>query len=337
VVHAPGPDPVDAAHPATRLWQLGTLADVVRIHLDTDIGGDIDDLQALAYMLASPAVEITGITTAAEQGGRRAGYVHRVLQLAGRTDIPVAAGIDVDSGRFRCLPAYPSDDTYWGGPVPPAPGPAEEALALLRRSLEARATVVCIGPWTNVARLEEGAPGTLSQAALVLLGTFLTPPPMGYLSWGPEMDWNVQLDQAAARTVLEASTPLILPLGPCLETPLQRRHVVRLREAGPLGQLLARQAQQFDADYGNADKWARQTSLTPADTINFLYDPLACGIATGWHRGLRIESLYVAVGAIGDEVVQGGTDTGRLANVVMQVDGPAFSEAWIGRITEARI
>jgi hypothetical protein len=44
----------------------------VRIHLDTDLGGDTDDACALAMLLGWPDVEITGITTVADPGGRRA-------------------------------------------------------------------------------------------------------------------------------------------------------------------------------------------------------------------------------------------------------------------------
>jgi purine nucleosidase len=55
-----------------------------KVHLDTDLGGDIDDLCALAMLLRWEDVEITGITTVAESGGRRAGYVQHVLELEGR-------------------------------------------------------------------------------------------------------------------------------------------------------------------------------------------------------------------------------------------------------------
>src|SRR5205807_1068394 len=98
----------------------------VKLHLDTDLGGDIDDLQALAYLLASPEVELTGITTAAEDAGRRAGYVWRALELAGRQDVAVAAGINVSSGKFRQVPTYPSDLQCWGEVIKPRPGPADE-------------------------------------------------------------------------------------------------------------------------------------------------------------------------------------------------------------------
>ena len=46
-------------------------------------------------LLGWPDVEIVGITTTIDPGGIRAGFVTRVLELAGRTDIPVAAGAEV--------------------------------------------------------------------------------------------------------------------------------------------------------------------------------------------------------------------------------------------------
>jgi inosine-uridine nucleoside N-ribohydrolase len=64
----------------------------MKVHLDTDLGGDPDDLCALQMLLAWHAVEITGVTTCTEHGGKRAGYVRYALHLAARDDIPVAMG-----------------------------------------------------------------------------------------------------------------------------------------------------------------------------------------------------------------------------------------------------
>ena len=60
----------------------------LKIHLDTDFGGDIDDICALAFLLKSPEAEITGITTVAENGGKRAGQVQYTLKISGRENIP---------------------------------------------------------------------------------------------------------------------------------------------------------------------------------------------------------------------------------------------------------
>lgn len=42
----------------------------LRVILDTDIGGDPDDTTALLHAVASPAVELTGMLTTDEHGGR---------------------------------------------------------------------------------------------------------------------------------------------------------------------------------------------------------------------------------------------------------------------------
>lgn len=67
----------------------------MRVHLDTDLGGDPDDACALALLLGWPDVEIVGITTTIDPDGRRAACMAHCLKLAGRDDIPVAAGAEV--------------------------------------------------------------------------------------------------------------------------------------------------------------------------------------------------------------------------------------------------
>jgi len=150
---------------------------MTRIHLDTDLGGDIDDLCALALLLRWPAAEITGVTTVAEDGGRRAGYARYALALAGRADIPVAAGADAAYGPYRHpIPAlFPREDRYWPAPVPRAPTPVADALALLKRSVEGGARIVATGPYTNLALLDTAYPGLLRRAALYLMGGHVHP------------------------------------------------------------------------------------------------------------------------------------------------------------------
>src|SRR4051812_41464949 len=146
---------------------------MLKIHLDTDIGGDMDDLCALAMLLKWPDLEITGVTTVAEEKGRRAGYVRYVLDLMCRTDIPFAAGADASDGYYRFIPTYPPDEENWGEIVTPCPGPAEDALALLKRSIDQGAIVVGTGPFTNFRLLHEQYPGILAQADLYLMGGYV--------------------------------------------------------------------------------------------------------------------------------------------------------------------
>src|SRR6266516_4138772 len=105
---------------------------MTKIHLDTDIGGDMDDLCALAMILKWPDLEITGVTTVSDEQGRRAGYVQYVLSLVGSTDIPFAAGADVSGGYYRYELEYPPDEENWPEPMRPRPGSPDKALSLLK-------------------------------------------------------------------------------------------------------------------------------------------------------------------------------------------------------------
>src|SRR5687767_14198655 len=142
-----------------------------KFHLDTDLGGDIDDLCALAMLLRWENVELTGITTTAESGGKRAGYARYVLELEGKKDVPVAAGADVSAGFYRYPKlGYPDEERYWPERIEALPGAAEDALRLLKHSIEQRATVIAIGPFTNLYLLDLQYPGILLQTHLFLMG-----------------------------------------------------------------------------------------------------------------------------------------------------------------------
>ena len=87
----------------------------MRIQLDTDLGGNTDDTCALAMLLGWRGVEITGITTVIDPGGRRAACVAHLLRLAGRDDIPLAAGAEVSSSRWvrLCTFAFTARTGRW--------------------------------------------------------------------------------------------------------------------------------------------------------------------------------------------------------------------------------
>src|SRR5919202_2195853 len=169
----------------------------MRLHLDTDFGGDPDDACALAMLLGWPDVEIVGITTNLDAGGRRAGCVCHFLELAGRVDIPVAAGAGASLTTLQQYESTWGDTRYWPEPVTPRPAAPGAAIDLLARNLGRGATVVAIGAFTNLALLEVSRPGSLAGAAVVATAGWLGRLPPGFPDWGPEMDFNVQCDTRA--------------------------------------------------------------------------------------------------------------------------------------------
>jgi len=306
----------------------------VRVHLDTDIGGDIDDLCALALLLRWPDVELTGVTTVAEENGRRAGYTGYVLQLAGRADVPVAAGADVALRRFRYLPGYPDEARYWPEHVPPLPGPLDGALDLLAASIAQEAVVIAIGPFTNLALLEQRSPGILARARLVLMGGYIRPIRPGFPRLPPRDDYNVQMDAQAALRAFETSEPLIVPVTVTVETALRRAYLPGLRRSGPLGTLVARQAEAHDADHQTAARLAASCPALPDDIVNFQHDPLAVAVALGWD-GATVERLPLVFRTEDGWLHEEERPEGRPTAVVTAIDRNRFNELWYRRLIDA--
>jgi len=308
----------------------------IRIHLDTDIGGDIDDLCAMAMLLKRDDLEITGVTTTADDGGKRAGYARYVLKLAGRTEIPVAAGADVSSGDYRYRPRYPSDypseEVYWPEPIDPTPNPVADAIELLKRSIEQGALVVGIGPYTNLALLDRRYPGLLNRTKLFLMGGCIYPARAGFPSWGNDMDYNVQFDAASARHCIECLNPTLIPLTVTIETALRRAYLPRLEESGPVGRLIAGQARAFAEDWDNEGRYGRTCDEIPQDTINFQHDSLACAVAAGWD-GARTELIPLELGTRAGWMCESVSKSGRPTSVVTEIDREAFNQFWLDTVT----
>jgi inosine-uridine nucleoside N-ribohydrolase len=305
------------------------------VHLDTDLGSNPDDVAALAYLLARPDVELTGVTTVDDIGGHRAGCVREVLRLAGRTDLPVAAGAErsLTSGQPSGRP--PSGLPYWPAVVPLSPGPVDAALDLLAASVAAGAVVVGIGPATTLALLERCTPGALRAVHVVLMGGWVDPPGPGLPQWGPEDDWNVTCDVVAATEVRAAAGRLtVVPLATTAQVHLRDRDLPRLRAAGPLCDLMARQAAAYRGDRLKR-ALGRAHAGIPDDLANVQHDPLAAAVAAGWD-GVTIEEMHLrTLAGEHGRLERAGQDDpgGRAVEVVIGVDGPAFAEHWLDTVT----
>jgi inosine-uridine nucleoside N-ribohydrolase len=312
----------------------------VRIHLDTDLAGDPDDVCALAMLLGWPDVEVTGITTTDDPGGRRVGYVHECLGLVGRDDIPVVGGAGASITTGRANGGIPDDARWWPRPVEPVDTPAGAALDLLDRSVAAGATIVAIGPFTNLALYELARPGRLAEVPVVTMGGFVDPPGDGYPAWDASRDWNVTCDPHAAEVVFGAAGRLTLvTLASTVRVHLRDRDLPRLEASGPLGRLMAAQAVAQADDYGNRAFGAAHPRL-PDDLLNFHHDPLAVAVAAGWDGATIDERRLRPVGDGGGLrfVDEAGDDaTPRTVGVLGAFDPGAFAEVWATAVERAQV
>ena len=284
-------------------------------------------------LLGWAGVEITGITTVADPGGRRAAYVAHLLHLAGRNDIPLAAGAEVSSTTLDRLDRVIGDERHWPTSITPRPSPPGAALDLLERSLDAGATLVAIGPYTNLALLEISRAGSLNRQPVVAMGGWVQPPALGLPQWGPDMDFNVQWDTRAAEVVAATAQLTLVTLPATLSAHLHRADLPRLQAAGPLGQLLARQGEAHGQAY-QMEQLGREHSGLPDDLLNFHYDPIACAVAVGW-SGATVEDVRLQPVRRDDVLSFHPNPEGRPIKVVIVVDGAAFRETWLSAVEAA--
>ncbi len=306
-----------------------------KIHLDTDIGGDMDDVCALAMLLKWPDLQITGITTTAEAQGRRAGYVDAMLKMAGRTDIPFAAGADLEDGYFRYSElGYPPETENWPEPVPHHPNLIDDAIELLKSSIQQGATLVGIGPYTNFMLVDQKYPGILKDAKLFVMGGYVYDIPVGYPQFSRQDDWNMQLDVKATQYIFDHANPTLVPLTLTAQTAFRQSDLSRLSGKDQLSDLLVRQAEVFARTEDLAGKYCAASPKLPSDFINFHHDPLACAIALGWRDGVTIETVPLKLEVRDTYLYETPDADGRPTPLVTQMNAKAFDEYWLNVVSQ---
>jgi inosine-uridine nucleoside N-ribohydrolase len=298
----------------------------VKVHLDTDIGGDTDDLCARALLLGTPEVELVGITTCADAEGRRRSFAEHALRLAGRSGIPVATGARGFLGGLEHFPGV-QDARYWPDLEELPPTPSDRALELLEASAMAGATIVAMGPYSNLALLQTLRPGAFAHCPVVTMGGYLGLPASGYPQWPASYDYNVQADRVAARIVYEKLNPLIVSLNVTLATALRRSDVPALEAGGPLARLIARQAQLHCQD-NKFEALAAASPRLPSDLQNFQYDSAAVAAALGWDC-LGVSEETLALIEDGPELRFQADLSAPARRLVTSIDGPAFAVRWL--------
>ncbi|PQO23590.1 nucleoside hydrolase [Rhodobacteraceae bacterium WD3A24] len=188
-----------------------------RIVIDTDPGQD--DAVAILLALASPEIEVLGITTVAGNVplALTSANARKVCELAGRRDIPVFAGCDRPLARDLVTAEHVHGRTGLDGtdlPAPAMPLQPAHAVDFLIKTLRAEpagsVTLVPIGPLTNIAAALARAPDIATRIGrIVLMGG-------AYFQVGnvtPAAEFNIHVDPEAAAAVFACGAPItVVPL-----------------------------------------------------------------------------------------------------------------------------
>ncbi len=183
--------------------------------LDTDLGTDIDDTWALAYLLRSSELNLKLVLTDTGDTQYRAKIAAKELQAAGRPDVPVGVGVK------GSMPATEMNLEPWVRHYDLAKYPGKvfsdgvgALIDIVMKSTEP-VTIIAIGPVPNLAEALRREPRIASKCRLIGMdGSF----DVGYDGHPPaSAESNVKVDPAALRSVLSApwQDVLLTPLDTC--------------------------------------------------------------------------------------------------------------------------
>ncbi|QJD16053.1 nucleoside hydrolase [Paracoccus sanguinis] len=304
-----------------------------KIIIDTDPGQD--DAVAILLALASPELEVLGITAVA--GNVPLPLTLRnaraICELAGRPDLPVYAGCDAPlEGRLVTAENVHGATGLDGITLPEPTMPVQDRHAVdflvetLRREPAGTVTLVPIGPLTNIAAAFRQAPDVIARVGrIVMMGG-------AYFEVGnvtPAAEFNIFVDPLAAAEVFAAGADLVVvPLDVTHRALTSRAWVEGMRASGRVGEVVASWTDFFErydrAKYGHDG--------AP------LHDPCAVAylIAPELFSGRRINVEIETEGRFtrGMTVADWWGVSGRPANAlfIRDLDAPRFFDLLTERI-----
>ena len=299
----------------------------IPVLVDCDPGHD--DAIALMLALASPEVEVLGVTTVAGTGtlDRTTANALRILEFLGRTELGVAAGADRPLVRdLYTAPHVHGTDGLAGLPLPPPvtrPLGAHAVDLLAERLLAAPGpvTLLPLGPLTNVALLLALRPQAAARIGrIVLMGGAIA---AGNTSTAAE--FNVYVDPEAAQRVFSSGIDVtMVGLDVTEKAVVGPEHVEAFRA---LGRVRAAAAGVFEHFLGRSGGWG--VAVHDALAVAAVVRP---ELLTTVHRNVVVEcgSEYTR----GRTVVDLKERTGRPPNcrVAVDVDAAGFVALLLDRL-----
>ena len=182
-----------------------------KVLLDTDIGSDIDDAVALAYLLSNPDCDLLGITTVTGDTVKRASMASVLCKIAGKR-IPIHPGAENPLLIPQQQPHVPQATALskWDHDTEFSKGEAVEFLRHTIRSNPGEVVLFGIGPMTNIAALfaaDQEIPHLL-KGLYLMCGVFTSP-----VAGLPTLEWNAKLDPTATAMIYRAHPPIHRSIG----------------------------------------------------------------------------------------------------------------------------
>ena len=307
----------------------------VPVIIDTDPG--MDDALAILLALRSPELDVKALTIASGNVDSTQGTLNarKVLQAAGRCDLPVATGPLTPLLRPLGPGWVGHGPDGLGGfgdlPLCPASPPRLNAVRFLIESLLSApepVTLITQGPLTNVALAFAAEPEIKQRIRrIVSMGGAVFCPGNST----PTAEFNIWIDPEAAKMVFGSGVPLTLVgLDVTMQAMLREPQVHRMAAAEDDVPAFAARIASYVMQFGVARY---------GEPRMHLHDPLAVGVAID-PSFVRTQKMFVDVETtngitLGQTVGDPRNVWKRTPNidVCVEVDGDRFVEFFVRRMT----
>ncbi|MBL6903932.1 MAG: nucleoside hydrolase [Candidatus Azotimanducaceae bacterium] len=257
--------------------------------LDTDIGFDVDDVWALAFMLRCPELDVRLITTNTGDTLYSAKLVGRLLEIAGRTDIPIGVGVPIDAiekTHAAWLGTYDFDE-YEGVVIEDGVG----AIIDVIEASDEPVAIISIGPLTNIAAMLARQPSVTRHSSFIGMQGSIR---KGYLGASePMREYNVMKHTASCQKVFATPWDISLtPLDTCGVVSLVDKNFQLVKSSqDPLASaVMENHFGWFDA----IKSWKGMDRYDPQVESSILYDTVTVYMAFSEDL-LEVETLPIAV------------------------------------------
>lgn len=250
-----------------------------KIIIDTDPG--VDDAMAIFFALRSPELDVIGLTTIFGNVFTDLATTNalRLLEIAGRADIPVAKGAEHPLAGLFTEPATMVHGEDGQGNVflpPPTTQPVDIPAArfIVEQVMAAPGEIalVPVGPLTNIALALRLEPRIVDRVKQVVLmgGNALVP---GNIT--PAAEANIYHDPEAADVVFGAGWPVVMVgLDVTHTVNMTPEHLARYGQAAnPLAQHIARITPFYRAYFERSFSGAQGIYVHDSSAIAYLIDP----------------------------------------------------------------
>ena len=297
-----------------------------KIIIDTDPGQD--DAVAILLALASPELEVLGITAVAGNVPLPLTLRNclKICELAGRPDVKVFAGAERPLVRELVTAEAVHGRTGLDGPELPAPVMAAQPghaadfiVETLRREPAGTVTLCALGPLTNIALAFARAPEVAARVRrIVAMGG-------GWSEGGnttPVAEFNMLVDPQAAQAVFAAGVPVVLhPLDVTHKCLTHADRIAQFRALGNRAGAAVAEMLEFYERFDEAKYGSDGGPLHDPNVIAWLLAPQLYG-----GRDVNVEIETGSELTMGQTVVDwwGVTDRPRNVHFVREVDDDDF-------------